>query len=253
MMTAGNTFRWVSIFGCVAILFVASTTWAAKLIEIDFNDDEGYPSLVNRGTIAVTGTVVGPVSYSALRPTVNSGGYVGSFDVGSIYGTNYVTFGDLAELDGLWAITICTWIRPTVDRQCRVISKSNTGWEIDMTTAFEMQLALNGSGVVTLGSALTPSVWTFVAVTYDGALTTNNVIYYAGDGTSFTEVTTNTLNKGQIAATAYPLWLGDSPWHGGGTPFRLGQLDNVRIYDEVVDASTLETIMTSDDAAQSGG
>ena len=214
---------------------------------MDFNDVEGEQSLANRGTIAVTGTFVN-VSYSDLRPMVNRAGYSGFFGHTT---SNYVTFGDLAELDSLWALTICTWMRPTFGGTSRVITKGLTTWDLVMNMSEQMTFQQNATAnVKTLGSALTLDEWVFVAVTYDGVLTTNNLIYYAGDGASFTEVTTNTLNQGQCAAVAYPLWFGASPYSTHNAAYWYGgQLDNVRIYDRVKTAAALETIMTFDDAA----
>lgn len=241
----------------VVCLFVGSAAQAEKLIQIDFNDAHGNWSLVNAGTIAVTGTIVTAVEPSLSHPTVNRAGYSANFTNDTYNGANHITFGNLqAFQNAITNMTICLWLRPQLYKAypMRVINKGSgggTGWSFDVQGTYKPTLMVEGyNSASLLADGIPKGHWTFIAMTYNGTLTTNNILCYTGDGASLSIPTTNTLNRGSILGNSDELWFG-SRGPGDDRPYH-GCMDGVRIYDEVLDAAALDAIMKTDDAPRSG-
>lgn len=252
MMAVIRRFNSVVVVIVVACLCVVSTVKAEKLIHVNFNDDAGNQSLVNKGTIAVTGVMVTNVIYSASRPTVNRDGYCANFTNEVFDGENHISFGSLAEFNTeITNLTVCLWLRPQNYRawQQRVINKGSR-WQFNLNSEYKPSLEIEGYPSPSLLSAgIKKGHWTFVAVTYNGTLTADNIKCYAGDGISLTAPTTNTLNRGSISGNSDELWFGNI-YPNDNRPYP-GMMDDVRIYNEILDAAALEAIMKEDDAPSS--
>jgi len=213
------------------------------IVHMDFNDANGVPSLVNTGTANVTGVLFN-ATLDKNVPSVNKSGYSVRFNQPTAGCTNYVNLGDIDALDGLEQLTISTWIKQDEVRSCRIISKGYSYWDYQLSggspiTCIELETRSAGRNI--------GSDWKYIAFTYDGTLTTNNCVFYEGDGYTLTPVRTNTIDKGAIMASSTSVWLGDSSQHNGGRAFS-GWMDNVRIYDEIVSPAALAAVMAVDDS-----
>ena len=225
-------------------LATASTAQADLVFQMDFNDADGNQSLVDRGTTGPTpGTFSGGADYSATVAPSNTGGFSGSFDGSS----GAVDFGDIAALDGLTTMTITAWIKSDDLNTNRIVSKRNNpdGFDLYYHNSAPTGLEFVGdAGVANGGGSFSASEWIWLAVTYDGTQTTNNVTFYTGDGTTLSAGDTASLNKGALLANAKSLVIGNN--NAGSRTFD-GLIDNVRIYNTVEDAASLQSIMQFDD------
>jgi len=231
------------VFAVSIAVFLGMPAFGDLIVKMDFNDTNGIPSLVNSGTASVTGVLFNATLEKNV-PAVNKSGYSVRFDQPTVGCTNYVNLGDIDALDGLDQITISTWIKQDDVRSCRIITKGYSAWDYQLSSGTpSMVIELE-----TISSAKTLGLnWKYIAFTYDGTLTTNNCVFYEGDGYTLTPVRTNTIDKGSISASSTPVWLGDSSQHNGKRAFS-GWLDNVRIYDEIVSPAALAAAMVADDS-----
>ena len=224
-------------------LATASTAQADLVFQMDFNDADGNQSLVDRGTTGTIGSFSGGSTYSTDVAPSNSGGFSGSFDGAS----GAANFGDIAALDGLTQMTITAWIKSDDLNTNRIVSKRSNpdGFDLYYHTTSPTGLEFVGEGGVSNGGgSFSASEWTWVAVTYDGTQTSNNVTFYTGDGTTLSAGDTASLNKGALLANAQSLLIGNNS--AGSRTFD-GLIDNVRIYNSVEDAASLQSIMQFDD------
>lgn len=91
--------------------------------------------------------------------------------------------------------------------------------------------------------------WVYFAVSYDGTLSSNNVLFYKGTTNgSVSLVDTLSLNAGPVAQENIPLTLGVTQTSGLTLNSFSGFLDNVRIYGEVAPLATLESARLADAA-----
>ncbi len=253
MSNVSKRFRLVVGVFSVVLFGSLSTVRAENLIRMDFNDAAGDQSLVNAGTISVTATMVTNVSYSESRPTLNRDGYSASFDNQDLAGDNHISFGDLDELDGMSNMTVCLWVRPqerVVDWGAYLLEKGTWGWGVSLDGLYRPGLYVNGWSTGVSPNGLLLGHWTFLAITYDGTSTNNNVICYTGDGVTLTPQATNTFDHGTIGSTSDEFWVGTKSGSSSNNSF-YGRMDGVRVYNEILDAAALATIMKEDDASSS--
>jgi len=223
---------------------------AETVFQMDFNDVDGNQSLVDRGTTSTTGSfTTAGAAYSTTVAPNNTGGYSGSFD--GLSGA--VDFGDIAALDGLTQMTITAWIKSDDLNGNRIVNKRDNpdGFDLYYHDSAPTGLEFVGdAGVSNGGGSFSASEWIWIAVTYDGTQTTNNVTFYTGDGTTLATGDTATLDKGALLANSNSLFIGNN--NAGNRTFD-GLIDNVRIYDTVKDAASLQTIMQYNDTANISG
>jgi maltose 6'-phosphate phosphatase len=218
------------------------------VFQMDFNDAEGNQSLTDRGTTSVTGSFAGTATYSETVAPFNTGGFSGAFATGS----DAADFGDIDALDGLSAMTMTAWIKSsavevggTVGSGRILAKRSGSGFELYYhNTDDEMEFVADGAGTTVFngGGAIAVDQWVFLAVTWTGGTAT----FYTGDGTTLSagDVVTGTAQT--LSATNAVLRLGNN---AAGDRLYQGLIDNVRIYKTVKDATSLQTIMQYNDAA----
>ncbi len=228
----------------VAAFLPAATARAGLIVRMDFNDADGAATLVNAGSEPVTATLHN-VTLEPVSPPVNRSGYSARFNQPVYSGTNYVSLGDINALDGLTQLTIAAWVKEEESKgSIRMISKGSAAWDLQLS---DNTPAVCIESVTRYSTQALGRLWKYLVMTYDGNLTTNNVVFFYGDGVTLAPFHTNTIDRGSISANSLPVWFGDFPNTGGGRSFK-GWMDNVRIYDEVVSLSELETAMKSDDS-----
>lgn len=166
------------------------------------------------GTAAVTGTIT---------PTTDRKGQANS--AYSFDGNSYATVGD-ADAWSPAAITASAWIYPTSSQTGNVVSKNqNNEWRFRInpnnTITFFDEGATNP---VTTTQSVPMNAWSLVTVTGDSS---GLQIYING----LLSITKNSAYLSQN--TTGPLWFGT---YSGTTEFFHGSIDDIRIYNRVLNA-----------------
>lgn len=169
------------------------------------------------------------------------------------------TSGTPAKLDNLQSFTLCTWVNlqsaPVLyDRLISMHSAGTNGkgfdWFIESplsgaigVTQFRLALAVNVSFAVTSADVEAPEGWVFMAVTYDGSLSSDNVRFYMGSPTGNVQQigVVRSLGVGAAQSTTSALRVaGTERTTLDRTPD--AWLDDVRIYGEVLSLEDLDVI-----------
>jgi len=152
---------------------------------------------------------------------------------------DYVEVGDPLDFNGPFTVEAWIYARSGVDGGRFVSTRTGaSGWEMDVSEfkgATDLRLSFNG---VVVGLAdFTPylSTWTHVAGTWEGPGLTATARLYI----NATEVDSRSYPE-SIVASGTNLLFG---WDGGGQGYYDGLLDEVRIFDTVVDQPTLAAWM----------
>lgn len=227
----------------LVMAWVAAGLAASPVITLNFNDDSGVSSLANSGTAGGVWTqgANGSRIDTVKSPNNTTNGFVGSASGGTAWtlATNQCT------IPTLQSITIGGWVCRTGGLSavnCHIFGnmanalgfsinvKSNTTYRFMAETTGGQDGAAGDNGTAKLDL----NVWTFIAMTYDGNLTTNNVKYYTATSTNSLVVgATASLNKGPISQSASSLNLSGFS-SANGMP---GMYDDMRIYISTNDTS----------------
>jgi hypothetical protein len=237
---------------------------SAQTLLLRYNFDEassGATPALDSGTgNPVNGTFENGATRTANTP--------GGFSLGALHmpaGGDRVGGGHDVKFDGLSQFTLSTWINlqePPVNH--RLISKQSGGtfpgfsWHIINPSSgtisagnFGLHLFVGGStafahdNVAGVGGNLdADNKWLFVAVTYDGTATANNVNYYFGDPTSGVALShTTTVNAGTVIDHTGRLMIGGTD----AAPTALtvnprGFMDDARVYSGILSLSDLDAV-----------
>jgi hypothetical protein len=114
-------------------------------------------------------------------------------------------------------------------------------------------LHVNGSDVTSSAGYYQTNQWVFVAITYDGTKTSNNVVFYVGTKTqAVTQVgNTLTLNQGAVNEGENKIGIGNDRGVTNNRPLD-GYIDDVRLFGSTSDgsgvltAAQLETLRQQD-------
>ena len=239
----------------LATAMLASPVQAALLVDYNFNEGSGA-SVANSGTLgsAANGTLTG--TWSANTPS-------GTGSSVKFTGTNAnegVTTGSVvAGLNGLNQITGLLWLNLTAAPAAgdRLISNQST-----LTNGFDFSIFSASSGNFTVAlntDAVTGSAsnsisqnlnsWMFLAFTYDGTQTTNNVQFYIGTTTGGVAAlgSAKSQNAGALGTSVNPFEVANTAQSTSDrTPAAL--FDNVQIYDTVLSLSELEAVRVATSA-----
>lgn len=213
---------------------------SSPFVTLNFNDADGASSLVNSGTAGKNWTQgeEGSLINTAFSPN-NTAGYVGSVSGGNAFSINQKALA----FPTVKSFTIGGWIRRTTEMtagNANIFGNAGngTGFSINMTAAGLYRLSIAPTG----GQAgFTPpngrsklelNTWTFVAITYDGTKSQDNVTYYSATSTDALKAgATVSLNMGAVPS-GVALVLG-----GNATSFVPGLYDDLRIYISETDAT----------------
>ena len=227
----------------------------------------GDQATINRGTVpGLNGTFNG----GATRTTDTPGGASPAAADLLVVGNGYVTATDPAPLDGLEQITITAWIKllgdPTSDGSGndRIAAlqdgtASFNGFSLTLNapsggvyTADNYRMAMFVGGTDAFAFERSDDVfelggeWAFVATTYDGLSDFENLRFYVGEEEFevLEYFSPRTAAAGPIApvepGTGFHLGRTDAA-PDANTSLE-GYIDDVRIYDEVLDLAALEAI-----------
>lgn len=238
----------------IGLLATAPLAHSALLLRYSF-DDQANPTADSGTGTAAPGTLIGAGS-SFVTNTPSGTGYAFSTN-----GSNsYVTTGTSAlpdtgtvptKLNSLTTFTITTWVNfaalPATND--RLVSNwlSPAGFDFRIgsvgTSDFQLYLTADDQNSVSTINFSTLNSWVFLAVTYDGTTTTNNVRFYTGSTGAAASQFGSTLSN-----TAGTLGASGSDTQVGGSPATTGdrspnaRFDDVRIYDQALSQSELEAI-----------
>lgn len=246
----------VLAMGCALGVSLAGTTSvnAAPIPLLHYTFDEASgPALDSGSGDAANGTFSG----SATRTTDTPGALPGR--ALSIAGgtTDYVTSGDANKLDQLQQFTLTTWInlRGGPAQFDRLLSDHDAtgGWDLFIENpsgggglsagSFALSLTVDTGTGANSANLSADNEWLFIAVTYDGTLTENNVRFYAGDVSTgvATAGDPKTMNKGTTDANNADFRIGATARTASDrTP--VADFDDVRVYGDVLTPAELESI-----------
>jgi len=190
----------------------------------------------------------------------------GTLDFGGGPPWKWATVGDgpVEALEGLWAFTICGWVRPASLRIGRGgnriafnLNYNKAGFDLVHLGDGRLRLAVNqwpdrvrndsSPGKLQVGK------WTFFAVAYDGTKPRDNVRWYFGAPKApATLDRTTSYNRGPTGSGSGPLTLGNYNTtihrHGTDRQFR-GQLHGVRIFGSALALDDIRKLQADPDAS----
>lgn len=201
----------------------------------------------NSGTSAVDSSGNGNTGTLFNTPPWSTGQYGSAL---TFSGTRYVAVGAPANLANLYSagMTVMAWIKPIsagAGSQGRIVDKSNggAGWSLKMNGATMVQFAASEFATTDAlrnsGASIALNTWQHVAVTWTGSPTASNIHIYV-NGVLSDGTTTN--GAGALRDdSARPLTIGNRPVDMARA-FD-GQIDEVRVYNQVLSAASIATAM----------
>jgi len=230
--------------------FVAGSSEATLLLQYTFDE-------ASTGTVAALDNGQAPAANGSFNGnstrvgTTPNGYSLGAMDTNGGVDDDYVTTGSTpAKLNELTSFTLSAWINLQSDLSefDRVISMHTSGGG---GTGFDfffedgtLSLAVDANREFADTSfAPETNTWHFLAVTYDGNASSSNLLFYTGqEGEAVTQLgSTLDLNEGPVDSTTADLRVGGTARSGlNRTPD--AWFDDVRVYDEVLSSSELDTV-----------
>jgi len=252
----------VSLTCAVICCFVSASTAQTLLVHYDLEEGTGSTATDSGTGTDSNGTLGGNATWSTNTPSGD-----GSSLSLSKNGTdsNFVSASS-SEVDALSSFTITLWlnIQGNINVGDRLVSTLSSetfkGFDFNIqaltsgssdisASGFRLGLLVDG---VSGGSALVSSAgtsvnadsqWAFLAVTYDGTRTSNNVAFYTGTTTATVSQLglVDSLNMGTVDSTTGNLQIGNtSATTSDRTPSAL--FDDVRIYSGAASSAFLEDV-----------
>lgn len=256
----------------VGLVGLQSPAEAALVARYTF--DEASGNALDTGAAPAADGVLQP---TATRSSDTPSGSGSSLDMRVAGLDSYVSMGDPAKVDTLSQFTLSTWLKLEDlnanhggSGNVRLLAKQNAGffdgfsWNLnnpnlgtrgidDMrmalfiggTTAFDFGFSIGAVGSEGDGD-FSASDWVFLAVTYDGNATTDNLKFYTGsNANAVTQLgETQTANAGPLFSSA-----GTAQFCVGCTDAAPtvdftanGFQDDVRVYDNILDLAALDAV-----------
>lgn len=246
------------------LLMLAGASSASAALQLQYTFDEPSGPALNTGAaMAANGTLQGGAVRTGNTPS-GVGSAVDLITNEATGGYAHVnTDGDVQQLDGMSRFTLSTWINlaePGAGSD-RLMSKqagdaifSGFMWNINNPVApgtradgdVNTGLFVGGSSgfaFATSDANVNPlDKWIFLAVTYDGTLTADNVRFYSGGtNTPVTQLgSVRTVNAGTTADSDSRFGVGFTEAAAGVDVSPNGSFDDVRVYDEALGLAALE-------------
>jgi hypothetical protein len=250
----------------VLFVFVLTVSRAGAEPLLLYNFDEPSGDALDTGDAPLTNaTLEGGATRSADTPS----GSGSSLDLRTESPYAHALEGDAADLDGLSAITITTWLKLSsyTSGNHRLAAKQAAGtfggfsWNMNATTNsgpvgpdnFRLGLFLGNnvsSGPTDFGSAFSnddadaDNKWTFLAVTYDNAQASNNTKFYIGGvNTPVVQLGADqTLVQLTIDGGAARFGIGFTDAAPTANTSAIGLQDDVRVYGRALTLAELDSV-----------
>ena len=232
------------LFPLVSILAAPRAGAQTSGLVAAYSFDEGTGTVTaDRSGNGNTGTLVNGVAWYSAGKYGNAVSFDGSND--------RIDVADSNSLDLRTGMTLEAWVRPTVTGGYRtVVLKEVAGELVYGLYGLDSDHGGRSSGWARIGNnssfvdgttALPLSVWSHVAVTYDGA---QFRMYLNG------VLTRTTALSGTLTVSTLPLRIGGNAIWG---EYFGGQIDEVRVYNRALAIAELQADMTTPITATSGG
>ena len=230
------------------------------LAQYAFDEDSGAEITDTSGYgTAANGTLQG--NAGRIASTLHGNG--GALDLSHGERSDYVDAGLVEKLGGLEQFTIALWInlQGNPDKLDRILStaheKTFEGFDFHivkpingelLASNFALGLAVNGntgsSVALESESINADKQWAFIAVTYDGTQTSENVLFYAGSlsrPAALLDSKAQKIGSGQVSDNTGPLQIGaTSATNNDRTPPAL--MEDVEIYEGVLSRAEIDAI-----------
>lgn len=251
--------RYVLVMALLGAM-AAPVSRAALVLRYNFDESSsGTDSATDSGAApAAPGTLSGSAARIGNTP---GGASIGALDVS--LPNSFVTAGDVEKLDGLSQFTLTGWInlQGTPGHGNRIMSKQVPSGNFDgfsfalnnptggaterRADNFQLNMALGGAGGFafhTSGADLgADNQWVFVAATYDGTQSADNLRFYSGD--TLLGVTqlgnASSVIVGSLLANDMEFKVAAQ---SAGTVSPPAWFDDIRVYDQVLSAAELEAV-----------
>jgi hypothetical protein len=251
--------------GVAASLLISQASAQTLLLHYPLDEGTGTVTADAGAAPAAPGTLVG-AGWTTNTPAGYSPAAADTTGASSTE-LKYISGGDADKLDGLSQFTATMWLNfqsaPTGN--LRIMSKQapttfhGFSWNIAdagdgsarSASSFGMRMFVGGS----TGFAFDPvptnpnfvvdadNKWAFVAVTYDGTQSSDNVRYYAGgvDG-AVSLLATTTVNAGTTNPSTAAFHIGHTDAAPTANTTLPGFFDDARVYSGVLSAQQLEAV-----------
>ncbi|HEY9250674.1 MAG TPA: LamG domain-containing protein [Rariglobus sp.] len=251
--------------GCLLLALVAPSVMRAQTALIQYDFDEGTGT-----TAASSGSLTGSdltlssvgthLTWASSSSTLSGSGSALVMD-GANRGTNlgYVTGDGTALNTNLSAFTITLWVNlstPANSDRLLAFTDGSNGFDLRLNTVSgnnsTLSLNVDGGSATSTSSATVGGEWVFIAVSYDGTQSANNVSIYNGTTSISASLLGSvlTINSGSVNTLgstnlSSALRVGSAYGTAGSDRTPAGMFDDIRIYDSVLDASEIEAVRAS--------
>jgi hypothetical protein len=261
----------LSALGALVLAGLLASPASAATLLLRYNFDEassGNATALDLGTgTPAPGIFVGGATRTSNTP---NGFSLGAVDLTTAGAGTFIDGGDPIKLSALSSFTLTAWInlQGTPTGNLRIMSKQGVGpafsgftWNVaDPVTGAGTRTASNFGLRLFIGGSLgfqsdpmpsglsinADNVWAFIAVTYDAAGGAGNVSYYVGDAIAQAALASiTTVNAGSVTDTTAKFGVGYTDAAPTADTAPPGYLDDIRIYDGVLQPAEVEAVRLS--------
>ncbi|QEG38007.1 LamG domain-containing protein [Bythopirellula goksoeyrii] len=247
------------------VLFLSTVTSAAPLLLYNFDEPSG-DALDTGDAPNTSGQLMGGATRSSDTPS----GFGSSIDLRNDSPSfGHVLEGDAADLDGLAALTLTTWLKVEsyTSGNNRLVAKQSGGafggfsWNMNATPNsgavgpdnFRLAIFLGNnvsSGAADFAAGFSDAdvdadnKWVFLALTYDGTQAANNTKFYIGDPTTSVSQLGSDLSLAQLTLDGGTSRFGVGFTDAAPTADTSvqGWQDDVRVYGSALSLAELERV-----------
>ena len=252
-------------FAIGSLAVSAQLTQATLLLHYTFDEGSGNALDSSGAAPAANGTFTANAARTALGATPSGTGYAldltGNGAVNNWVGVTAANGGSKLDIMDKFTLTVWVNMRSAPANTDRLLGRLSTtpfpGFDFLVGTpnsgtlgAGNFKLAMTvdaSSAVASTADTGADATWRFVAVTYDGTLTAQNVLFYTG-GTNLAITQLGipiTKNAGSVNTTTAEFRVGSTVASASDrTP--PAYLDCVRVYNTVLTAAELEAVRQAD-------
>ncbi|MCP4194607.1 MAG: LamG domain-containing protein [Planctomycetaceae bacterium] len=264
---ATRVFPWVVVGLLLAIANFAPLQAQGPVLRWDFDQENG-PALDSGTGISADGVL----QSTATRTTNTPGGFSAfALDLSAEGLESWVNGGEPEKVDSLTQFTLTTWLYledlnsqnggsgnvRLLAKQAANANYDGISWNLNNPNEgdraidnFKLGLFIGGEegfGFAQSSEDLSAdNAWTFMAVSYDGAVDEDNLHFYVGDEDSIVEQLgfEQSVFAGQVESTEGEavVAIGYTDAAPGNDFSAVGFQDDVRIYDRVLDLDELELV-----------